>query len=274
MAAEKKFAPSARRLKKAREDGDVAKSRELTAAASILGALSYLGLAGWGGQNILLFSDEIIRVTADFEFGNMVGLSAAALRVFFVVVLPILGSAFICALIAEIYQVGWLVRFNLVAPRFSRLNFSKGFCRLFGIATDGSPSSGTWFVELAKLTVYVIAGGSISALVSLAACRELLGGAIWQPGVMLELAKASLIGAALPVVAVLLLLGIADYLIQLRRRTSRLRMDANEFKQELRENEGDAEQRGLRKQLHLELAAQNIVHKVRNSKVVVLGRDR
>lgn len=274
MSGQKKYAPTQRRLKKAREDGDVAKSRDLTAAASLLGALSCMGLAGLGGRNILLFSDEIIRLTTDFDSESMLGLSATILRIFCSTVLPILGAALVCALIAEVYQVGWLVRFNLLAPRFSRLSFTKGFCRLFGFSSGSAPACARLPVEIAKLALYVFVGGIISALVSIAVCRELLGGAVWQPEVILQFGHYSLLAAAFAAAAVILLLGFADFLIQQKRRTARLRMDANEFKQELRENEGDAQQRGMRKQLHFEIAAQNLVQKVRSAKVVIFGNSR
>ncbi len=271
MAAQKKYEPTRRRLKKARDDGDVAKSRELTAAASLIGALLQLSLVGFGAENFLLFSDEIVRLSADFRSENMIGLSAACLRVFCSSVLPVLGSAFIFALIAELYQVGWLFKFNLLVPRFSRLSFTKGFCRLFGISSESGSACAKPLVESAKLSVYLIVGGVISALVSLAVCRELLRGASWQPEVVLQLGRSSVLAALYSAAGVLLLIGTVDYIYQQKRRKARLRMDANELKQELRENEGDPQQRGMRKQLHFEIAAQNIAERIRSSRVVVLG---
>ena len=50
-------------------------------------------------------------------------------------------------------------------------------------------------------------------------------------------------------------------------------MNASEYKQEMKESEGDPQLKGLRKQLHQEIALKNMLEGVKRSKVVIIGRE-
>lgn len=53
----------------------------------------------------------------------------------------------------------------------------------------------------------------------------------------------------------------------------RLGMDAEELKRELREDEGDPQQKGMRKRMYQEFISQSIVNGVRQAALLVLGRS-
>lgn len=273
MAALKPYEPTRRRLKKARDDGDVAKSRDLSAAVVTLGAVAYLAAFGLNEQKMRAFSDQIVQISADLASANMLGLSAEALRVFSLLTLPVLSAAFISALFVEVYQVGLHFRFNLLAPRFSRISCSKGIARIFGVSPETGGGAAKWCVEVVKTALRLAAAAAVSALVSVLVCRELLPSGVSEPELLLRFGRWAFLAAGGTVAMLLLAVGLCDYLVQVRRRRQRLRMDANELRQELRESEGDAQQRGMRRQLHLELIAQNIIQRVRSSRVVLLGRS-
>ena len=109
------------KIKKARLEGQVARSGELTAVVSVLAAVVFMIF--WGSHVVAelkwLFS-QCVEYAVQDEAGYA-RLAAAALGSFCKAVLPVLLVAFAAALAAELAQVGFQHSWKPLRPRWDRL---------------------------------------------------------------------------------------------------------------------------------------------------------
>ena len=109
------------KIKKARQEGQVARSGELTAVVSVLAAVVFMIF--WGSHVVAelkwLFS-QCVEYAVQDEAGYA-RLAAAALGSFCKAVLPVLLVAFAAALASELAQVGFQHSWKPLRPRWNRL---------------------------------------------------------------------------------------------------------------------------------------------------------
>ena len=273
MSSDKRFAPTARKLRKSREQGDVAKSHEFTGAVALTAGAVTLFLWWRLLDTLCSLIHSILMMIKDLSPDRMLlGMQEAA-SAFLWLLAPPLIFVFGAVLVVEVFQVGVSVSPDSVAFRFSRLDLGKGLKRLFGLDGEETGFPARLAYDLLKTTTTVF-GGVVLGAVVLIACRGLY---------MLPAIDAQSCVAAIRVavreelswlVPAFLVIGSGDLLVARFQRTQRLRMDLEEFRREMRENEGNPELRGLRKQLHQELIVRNLVQGVRQASLVVLGRRR
>lgn len=257
--------PTARRLEKAREQGQIARSSDLSAAAVLLaggGALQFCG-AQLGEELLRLMRAglEIDREQALDPALATAALHSAALHGVLACA-PVLGLTLAAALVAPIALGGWNLSFKVLVPDFSRLNPISGFGRMFS------------------------ARGAVELLKALAKFGVVAGVAVWllwrDSGELLGLGAQSApaaIGHAMQLTGhALMLLGGSLGLIaavdvpwQLFQHSKRLRMTREEIRQEMRESEGSPEMKGRIRNLQRELARRRMMHEVPKADVVVVN---
>lgn len=273
MSADKRFAPTTRKLRKSRQQGDVAKSHEFTGAAALTAGAVTLFLCWHPLNTICLLIHSILMMIKDLSPDRMLlGMQEAA-SAFFWLLAPPLTFVFGGVLLAEVFQVGVSVSPDSIAFRLSRLNVGKGLKRIFGVDGEETGFPGRLAYDLLKTTTTVF-GGVVLGAVVLVSCRRLY----MQPAIDAQSCIAAVAVAIREeltwLIPAFLAIGSGDLLVARFQRTQRLRMDLEEFRREMRENEGNPELRGLRKQLHQELIVRSLVQGVRQASLVVLGRRR
>ena len=132
---EKTEEPTAKRIQKAREDGQVARSQELSVAAMMIGVASFMYL--FGGALIINVGDVF---KSGFVFDRRDVYSEALLPSAFgshavssfTSILPIFLLALIIAVLAAGIIGGYNFSLKAIAPKSSKLNPLNGFKRMFG----------------------------------------------------------------------------------------------------------------------------------------------
>ncbi|MHC5024646.1 MAG: EscU/YscU/HrcU family type III secretion system export apparatus switch protein, partial [Planctomycetota bacterium] len=130
--------PTPKRREEARDEGNVARSLDLTGAIM----LAVATLAIWAAAMPMLESASVILghaldgpALADpldphETWRAVVFVSAAAVRL----MAPVLLVVWTAAALAQIGQVGWLFAPKAVAPSLGKLNPGRGFRRIFGLS--------------------------------------------------------------------------------------------------------------------------------------------
>ena len=247
QSGEKSFAPTSKRKQDAAKKGDVLRSKELGTAAAVLAGALCLILAGPGLFEALTqvaraaFSFDA-RELARFEPGRMLTDALAA-------ILPpllILGAVVMAATIASqlAFGEGRFLAANL-APKASRLDPLAGMKRMLG------PQG---WIELAKSLLKIGLLGTIAWVWGSKHVTAILG--LGQGELTGQLAAA---WDALTVLLLLLAAGLAliamiDWPVQLVRRLARLKMTAQEMKDEHKEAEGSPEKRAAIRQRQRQMA--------------------
>ena len=224
--------PTERRRRKARERGMVARSTELLAAARML---SIWVVLGWWFVSFADLASSWLRAT--FQHAGETAHSDAVLsqlreqswRFVATASWPLL-IATSAILLAHFGQVGWLWRWNNLAPQATRLSPLSGLQRLFSSATFGRALG-----MLLKLTIIV----SVSTMTLAQFLPNTASSSATDfPGQFTALASSAL-QLVSQVAFALLAFGVLDYGWQRWRFERSLQMTREEVREELKEVEGD-----------------------------------
>jgi flagellar biosynthetic protein FlhB len=265
MTEEKTEQASAKKLKKARQDGRVAKSAEFTATAAAVASLAALVLSRdiIAAEFVNLF-DESIRLASNKTVARA-QITPFLYDAFFSaarILGPIVATAFVVAGLVAYLQIGPVFALKTVIPDGSRLNPASGFKQLFDKAK---------LVELVKNVGKLTVMGAVGYVVYVG----LLAGLIRTPrlellGAMTVLGRGALRLAQF-LVGGLIAFAVIDLIWQRHKFGKDMMMSKKEVKDEYKEAEGSPEIKGRRRQLHRELLAQGSVSRVKDADAVVVN---
>jgi flagellar biosynthetic protein FlhB len=256
---------SQRKLDRAREDGQVTRSRDLSHLAVLgAGGLGIMALTPLMFEQLKLqtgrqlrFDASVMADPADMlqRLGQMVGVGLTGCVVFAAIVS-------LAAVLSTVAAGGWVASLKPIMPDFSRINPLAGFGRLF---TKDKLSE---TVKMTFITVVLIALGAVylsSGLHSLAML-------VLQPSaVALEhLADWLTRGMGL-LLLVVLLVAMVDVPLQNFLHKSRLKMSHQEVKQEGKESDGNPQMKGKRRQRQREISQGNSIRAVPKADFVLMN---
>lgn len=264
---EKTFPATAKKRAEARKQGQVARSPEFGAAASLLALVLalHVALPGAAGQSLL----ADMRAAFAFQSGHTIfddtsarGWQLQALVWAGRLTLPVMLLALVLGVGAGIGQVGFAVTPEALAPKWERLNPASGVKRLL---------SRRGVVELGKglLKMALVGGICISTVRPAVESGELLATMRMPLGTMLETVGHLLWTLGLRVGAALLILAVADFAYQKWEFEKNLKMSASEIKQEMKQSDGDPQVKGRIRRLQREMARKRMMQDVPKADVVV-----
>lgn len=252
--AEKTEQPTARQLRRAREQGDVPASFALSQAMAFVAALLVTPSA----------LTSLFSVVGELVRTSIAGRQLTTEEVCFVVLrlaLPVIAVAAFTAAALGFAQTGGLFAFGRIAPQLERLDPLSGLKsllsapRLLGLlralVAAGALLWLSWVVLRAALPQLVTSSGELSRAISVAAeaSRRLAG-------------YAALVGIALAAL---------DLLVVRRAWLQRWKMTRDEVRRESRESEGDPELKASRRRAHQEMLASAAIHSVKEASVVIIN---
>lgn len=257
-----------KRLADARRDGNVARSGDLAGALSLLAVtvLLWLGFVpALGGLRQVvetsLASDSLAELVDPAAAGD---LAARLLGWTVRIGAPLVVAAWIAAYLANFGQIGWLVSVQAVRPKLSKLNPLSGLKRLLGPA-------GMVKAALDASKVAVVLAVVVLSIVGM--FDRILVLPYLEPMTAMGAAATLLLHLALRVVAVLLVLGLLDYLWQRHKHRRDLRMTKTEVREELKQMEGDPETKKRRMRIQQQIALQRISSAVPKADVIITNPE-
>ena len=259
-AQTKTEAPTPRRRREARRQGQVARSRDLSSALVLLIGTAILAVvAPELGRGLVRALQQATRGAADGSVADWTAVAAAVVGAVAGETLLLLAAYASVAFVADACQVGFYMAYPLLSPRLERLSPLRGLRRLV---------EGWWL----RLVLAVAKGGAVLAVVCavLWLRADQFAGLAGAPvGTIVatswSLAMWALAGAA----ATLLVLALADYGYQRWRHEQELRMTRQELKEELKRDEGDPMVRARIRSLQREYARRRMLDDVATATVVI-----
>lgn len=233
MAGERTEAPTPKRLKDARQKGNVAKSDELvTIGVLFIGVtgLKMLGPSLWADMQNFLHAGLANPTTADLTSESAFQMGKDASWNLIVALLPLLGLLAIGAILMNLAQTGLLLSGNGLKPKLSRLNPGSGFKRLVSLEGLVRLAKSLFKFIVVAVVVYFTLKGHMNELSSLSEF-SVGTGAARMVSMGFDICFKS--------ISVLFIMAIADYAWQRRRFIKQLMMTKEELKQEMKENDGD-----------------------------------
>lgn len=261
---DKSFDATPQKLEKAREQGQVIKSRDLSTALFIVVMFSMLLVMGhviWDviAQTFVLFFQQIPN-----QHIEKIGWQYMALivgRCFLFTVGPFLLVAFMIAVFADVIQVGLLISTESIMPKPEKLNPVTGFKNIFSMNS---------VVELVKNILKILILGFLAYMVFSAHLPELLAvghaSTIWA--ILYVLGKV--IGQFIFLSGIaFFVIGGADYLYQRFKFLKDQKMSMKEIKDEFKQSEGDPMVKHALRQRRMQMLQQRMLEAVPGADVVI-----
>ncbi|MBC2768521.1 flagellar biosynthesis protein FlhB [Pusillimonas minor] len=260
---EKTESATPRRLEKAREEGQVARSRELNTFMLLAGGVA--GLWFMGGELYRTLTG-VIRAGMWFDqrvakdTGVMTEQAVSSAWNALLILLPIFGILIILAVFSSVSLGGLLFSTKALEPKFERMNPLKGVMRMFSAQT---------LVELIKTLLKATVIGGISAAVIWAYRDDMLALTYASPTAALVNGMRLVALCSALIVAALLLIVFIDAPWQLYSHHKKLRMSRQDVKQEHKESEGDPHVKGRIRAQQRAMARRRMMSEVPKADVVV-----
>ena len=253
-----------RKLQQARERGEVVKTQDLAALASLSGAALVAALAGgWLCRNLATALTPFFAHPDSMSFEG--GGGQQIMRAAMMAAAPS-GAVMLAACAAGVFgnliQTGVMFSPEKLSFDFKKVSPVEGVKRIFGI--DG-------FVQFLKSLLKVTLTGLLAWWVMNPHLHELENLVGMEPIAMLDFAADILRRLVFAVAAFLLIVAGADWFWQRQRFLARMRMTKEELKEDFKQSEGDPHIKARQKQLRNERARRRMMQAVPTATVVVMN---
>jgi flagellar biosynthetic protein FlhB len=259
--------PSAQKLRKAREKGQVARSRDWATAVGIVVCVKLIVLLtpGYLEQFRMLFAHAFapaLSAPGDFENSWSTQL-ATALTLLVKMTLPLFAVPVIVGA-ASLYPGGWVMSGSPLAPKLERVNPLQYFKRVFSMKHVVHTVTTTLKAFALLAVLYYTARTSVGEflrLQSLALPDALLGGA------------NLLLDGVMALCAVFVVFALIDLPVQSMVFLRDQRMTKREVKEEHKQNEGRPEVRQRIRRLQMQIARHGLRKTVPTADVVIVNPE-
>ena len=260
---DKTEAPTPHRLEKAREEGQIPRSRELTSLLILLVGVCIIWI---GGESLARRLSGMLSAGLRFDHSmvndpNLIlGQIILLIKEAMIALLPLITGVVLVALISPVLLGGLVFSGKSLQPKFSKLNPLPGIKRMFSAQTGA---------ELLKAILKSTLVGSVTAMYLWHNWPEMMR-------LMAESPRAAM-GNALDLVglcALLVVLGVIpmvgfDVIFQIMSHLKKLRMSRQDIRDEFKQNEGDPHVKGRIRQMQRQAASRRMMSDVPNADVIV-----
>ncbi len=255
---------SGKQREKAREDGNVPKSQEVTSAILLLVGLTIIVSSGGHfvrvlGENMTyLFSQAHILKPAN-QFGVREMMSNN-LQVVVLALAPLLGGVLVAAIGGNVMQVGYKFTTKSYEFKINKLNPLPGFKKFFQV---------TVFFELGKNLfkiglISVLAWSTIKGVMDEIIAMQLLS----LPAVV-AFGKLLFVKLMAKLLFLMALIALFDWFFQKHRYEENIKMTKHDVKQESKDVEGDPQIKARIRGMQLEMARKRMLADVPTADVVI-----
>ncbi|MFM8864408.1 MAG: flagellar biosynthesis protein FlhB [Limnohabitans sp.] len=266
-SSEKTEAPTGRKLQKARNEGQVARSVEMPAAAVTIAATAVIiWLGGWLVHRLSqLFMQGMSFDRKALDTPTLMpSIFAAQLTEAMFLLLPVLAVTVVAAIAASGLTGGFLFSWANLEPKAEKLSMIAGFKRMFGAHAAMELFKGIAKFSLVALVLWIQLNSHLEELLHLSTMS--LEPALYLTG--------KLIGeSALWLTLTLGLIALLDAPYQKYAFIKRMRMTKQEVKDELKDMEGRPEVKAQIRRKQREMSNARMMQQVKDADVVITNPE-
>ena len=260
---EKTEEPTGRKLEKAREEGQIARSKELGTMAILLSAavafLIFGPALGKTLENILRYSFSMTREEVFDPAKPIIHLGAMAQEAALALV-PFMLILVIAGVIGNTALGGFLFSGKSLMPKFSRLNPIEGVKRMFSLKS---------LMELFKAMIKTLLVGGVGWFLLNDAIPQLRDMSMQDPRLSISHAVELMAWSFFYLSCSLILIAMVDIPFQIYDNNEKLRMTKQEVKDEHKDTEGKPEIKRKIRQLQYEMTQRRMLQEVPQADVVI-----
>lgn len=266
---EKTEEPTAKKLSDARNEGQVAKGKDLTSAVMLLVLFMVLrftvGNMGEGfiecfNKNYTQIGDLFTSTHGEYNMQYTIALIQSAALDMLKFLIPFFGIGFIIAIVIELAQVKWKPTSKPLQPKLSKFNPINGIKRMFSVRTLVSLIKQVVILVVIFIVVYNKLKSRMSDIymlydIPLISAIMLLGDIIFDIGTV--------------ICVIYTIIGIADYVFEKRKFRKDMMMTKQEVKDEWKNTEGNPEVKNKIRQKMSEASRRRMMQAVPEADVVI-----
>ncbi len=266
---EKTEEPTAKKLSDARNEGQVAKGKDLTSAVMLLVLFMVLrftvGNMGEGfiecfNKNYTQIGDLFTSTHGEYNMQYTIALIQSAALDMLKLLIPFFGIGFIIAIVIEFAQVKWKPTSKPLQPKLSKFNPVNGIKRMFSVRTLVSLIKQVVILVVIFIVVYNKLKSRMSDIymlydIPLISAIMLLGDIIFDIGTV--------------ICVIYTIIGIADYVFEKRKFRKDMMMTKQEVKDEWKNTEGNPEVKNKIRQKMSEASRRRMMQAVPEADVVI-----
>lgn len=252
-----------KRLEKAREDGDVPRSRELSTTTVLL-AMGLSLLAMGNPLQLALRSSLKEGLTFDrvaaFDFNVLIMKISNEILNLIISFSPLALIMLLIPLISASLIGGLVFSGKALAPNFSRLNPIKGLANLFSTNS---------LMELIKAIFKTILVGAVGYFVLIKNIEPMLSVTKLPINAGISQVSQLLLMSFISIVSALIFIALIDVPFQLYRYANKLKMTKEEVRQESKEMDGNPEIKARVRQQQREMSRRRMMAEIPNADVII-----
>ncbi|WP_413725728.1 EscU/YscU/HrcU family type III secretion system export apparatus switch protein [Sodalis sp. RH16] len=248
--------PTPKRLKDAAQKGQTFKSRDLLVACMLLCGVLWLTSVSSLSELMELYRNLI---AVNFEL-NLKAYSTAIIILALKLIIPILLICLATSALPTLIQTGFVLATKALKLNFNALNPTKGFKKIFSMRT---------IKDAVKAFLY-FASFALAIVITWHKNKHLLFSQVHGTGASIVFIwRDLLLSLVLTCLACLILVSMLDALADYFLHLKELKMDKQEVKREMKEQDGNPEIKSRRRQLHMELLSEQTKSDIRGSKLII-----
>ncbi|BBP43148.1 flagellar biosynthesis protein FlhB [Thiosulfativibrio zosterae] len=260
---EKSEDASEKKLREAREKGQIPRSKELTTLLMTLGAAVFLlfyGYVMWQQFEAIAIKGFSFDRAHAFDFQMMTNLIIGMTIETLWMIFPFLALMVIIAIISPTLLGGWNFSTQAMAPKLSKLNPISGIARMFSVNA---------LMELIKALAKFLLVGGVAVLFLWLSYGEIIS--IGKEALKPAMAHAAtlIVEAFIFVSLSLLIVALIDVPYQVIHHMNQLKMTKQEVKEEYKQQEGNPEVKGRIRALQREMSQRRMMQAVPQADVVI-----
>jgi flagellar biosynthesis protein FlhB len=260
---DKTEAPTPKRRREARKEGQIAKTPELGMWLQVLVAsVGVPFVLGRAHGSLLGISEDIRAISVDPDPVRAVGIFGKGLGLVVSTVLPLAVVLLAVGMVSLVSQTGLVLATKAAKPKWSKVNPIEGVKRLF-------KPQGLWQGAKSVIKLTVLAAASWQPVLGIT--QEVLdSGDSSVPGVASAVGAAS-VSLARSVAAAGLALALADYGVQRWQTGKQLKMSKKEIRDEHKSTEGDPQVKGQIRRRQQDMSRNRMLAGVADASVVIVN---
>lgn len=254
---------SPKRLEKAREEGDVPRSRELATVTVLLAAgFAMLMMGGQLADALKTSMSSGLSFQRAYAYDPMLLLMKISDNIYNLLLAfsPLALILFFVAIASPALIGGWVFSEKALIPKFGKLNPITGFSNMF---------SKNSVAELVKSIAKAILVGLISYIVISHDMDSILSLSLLPLNESIAEVNHLLLSSFLAIVSALVLIAAIDVPFQLYQYAEKLKMTKEEVKRESKESDGNPEIKSRIRQQQREMSRRRMMSEIPNADVVI-----
>ena len=255
--------PTPQRLQEARSQGQIARSQDLVAWASIFATFSILQMSVGRAASFLQKSvDEMAKLIEKPDVATAMAFAGKSVKDGFIAIAPLMIAFMVLVIIGHLLQVKIIFTLKAMKPSWAKMNPIAGVKRLF--------SAQSAFMA-AKQSVYAIVIGYIAYKTLYGTITGLVNNGPYSVSELVRIGGGATVSFVKQAAFAGIVIGIIDYLFMRHKTKKGMMMTKEEVKQESKNQDLSPEIRGKIRQKQMSMSRNRMMAAVQDADAVIVN---